>query len=367
MIQGLKTAYDRQPIITDTEQLYFRGKETMVSCDAYRRTKVEHPIPIEEFLNEEALKGNGFEQDFILATPKQSTLQPEGFKGRVAIDQYGFPMDLTIQVDNSILTIPKIDSYAASVVAPDFQVLPSINLDVKNALKNSVEITNSLRPAVKSQKRVVKVLPDRLSKISDGRAIDVQQQYKTKTPNVSVSQKHMKERLDMAIARMDFSEMKKQGHTTINKKVLRDRIQLSVETITNYVKDPKFKIDLERHMRENVDIMSGVLAYIQRDPEIRLSFENYLKDHQEIFANFTSNWGQTADNKDKDLLYILREKNQIAITASIVPNNKTVEKEPPKTCYLDDRFVSWDQLEPMATQVNIPQPAIPRLPPNCRR
>jgi len=368
MITGLKKSDYGQPIITETEQLLYRGKETMVNCNAVRKKNIVCPINIEAFLTDEQLKGNGYEQDFILAVPKQSTLQPEGFKGRVAIDQYGFPMDLTMKVDSGeILNTPKVESYAKTVTAPSFNKLPTINKDIRNILKNPTQVSVALAPSVQSSTVCKKVLSERAHKSHTKRRVVTVEQYKTTTPTVSLSEKHMRERLDRAISQMDFSEFKKQGHIKLSKKLLRDRIFNSVQTIATYVKDPQLALDLDKHMKENTDIMTGVLAFIAKDPEIRLNFENYLKEHQDVFSNFSSSWGKVSDNRERDITFILREKNQVAITAPIIPKGtKTVDKGVATTCYLDDRFISWDQIEPVQEVAIEPQPAIPSLPFNCR-
>jgi len=370
-IAGLKRSDWNEPIITSTDQLLYRGNETKIHCGNTSATKVHEPINIQEFLTDEHLNGNYGPDDYILAHPKQKTLKPESFKGRVAIDEYGLPHDMIMSVDNhQLLTKPKFGCYAETNPGPLLKKLPTIHKDVQNVLKNPTPLSLDSGVSYKKPDRVRKVLPDKIIKMHRLRSVAQAEKYKEVIPKTKMDAKHLKERLDMAISQMDFSTFKREGKTKLSKKHLRNRIQRSIETIAHYTKDPKFKMDLERHLKENIDIMTGVVAFIEKDPELKLKLDKYLKEHHEVFTNITPTWGKKATNKDRDLLHILREHNQIAITAPMKPDKKgdAVTKDVATTCFVDDRFITFDQLDPVEQLAVEPQPAEIRLPLNitCR-
>lgn len=368
-IAGLKRSDWNEPIITKLDQLFYRGNETQIHCGNTSATKVHQPINIQEFLTDEHLNGNYGPDDYILAHPKQQTLQPEGFKGRVAINEYGIPHDMVMGTDNhQLLTKPKYTSYASTKLGPNIKKTPNIHRDVRDILKDAKPLSLDSGVSYAKPKRVKKVLPDRIIKMHRRRAVAQAEKYKEVTPKTKLDAKHLKERLDMAIAQMDFSAFKREGKKTLSRKHLRDRIQRTVETIAHYTKDPKYNIDLEKHLKENMDIMTGVIAYVEKEPKLKMKLDRYLKEHKEVFANITSSWGKTATNKDRDLLHILKEHNQLAITAPMKPkkNGDAVTKGVASTCYVDDRFVTFDQLDPVEQLAIEPQIAEVRLPMNVK-
>jgi len=369
MIAGLKRSDWNEPIITSTDQLLYRGKETQIHCGNTAATKVHEPINIQEFLTDEQLKGNYGPDDFLRAHPKQKTLQPEGFKGRVAINEYGLRHDMALSVDNGqFSTKPKFGCYAKTNLAPNLKKVPTIHRDVRDVLKNPMPLSLDTGVGHRKPIRARKVLPDRINKMHRMRSIAQTEKYQEVEPMTKLDARHLKERLDMAIAQMDFTTFKKQGKKTLSRRHLRNRIQRSVETIAYYTKDPKYTLDLEKHLKENLDIMTGVIAFIKKDPKLKVEFERYLKEHRDLFANTVNTWGQVAHNRDRDLLHILQEHNQIAITAPMLPKKKgdAVTKGVASTCYVDDRFLTFDQLDPVQQQAIIPRPAAVRLPFNVK-
>jgi hypothetical protein len=370
-IAGLKRSDWNQPIITSLDQLYFAGNETNISCGNTRATKVSEPINIQDFLTDEQLNGNYGPDDYILARPKQKTLQPEGFQGRVAINEYGIRHDMVLSVDNGqFLSKPKFGCYAVTEVGPNLKKLPTIHRDLKDILKKPTKIVKSGGVGHrKKSESAKKILPDRITKMHRKRNIAITGKYKEVQPMTKLDAKHLKDRLDMAISQMDFSVFKRQGKKSLSRKHLRDRIQRSVETIAFYTKDPKRSIDLEHHLKENQDIMTGVLAYIEKEPKVKVRFEKYLKEHKDIIATFVPDFHKTPNNKERDILHILREYNQQVITAPMLPAKKgpAVEKGVSSTCYLDDRFLSYDQLDPVEQMKAIePRPAEVHLPLNVK-
>jgi len=368
-VAGLKRSDWNEPIITSLDQLLYRGNETKIHCGNTAQTKVHEPINIQEFLTDEHLRGNYGPDNYILAHPKQKTLKPESFKGNVAINEYGLRHDMVMSVDTGqLLTKPKYGSYAKTHLAPKFNKQPTIHRDVREVLKNPTPLSLDSGVAHRKPTRSRKILPGRITKMHKLRSVAQTEKYKKVTPKTKMDAKHLKEKLDMAIAQMDFTAFKKCGKKTLSRKHLRNRIQRSVETIAHYTKDPKHTVDLEKHLKENTDIMTGVLAYIEKEPKLKIKLDKYLKEHREIFGNTTSAWGKTALNRDKDLLHILQEHNQIAITAPMKPKKKgdAVTKGVATTCYVDDRFVTFDQLDPVEQLAYEPKPAEIRLPMNVK-
>ena len=368
-IAGLKRSDHGQPIITSLDQLLYRGNETKIHCRNTSATKVHQPINIQEFLTDEHLNGNYGPDDYILARPKQTTLQPEGFKGNVAVNEYGLRHEMVVEVDpGQFLSKPKFGAYAKTNPGALLKKTPGIHKDVKNILKEPTPLSLDSGVSHAKKARVRKVLPDRINKMHKQRSIASNSQYKEVTPITKMDARHLKEKLDMAIGQMDFSSFKREGKKTLSRRHLRDRIQRSVETIAHYTKDPKYKIDLERHLKKNVDIMTGVIAFIEKEPELKHDLDRYLKDHKEIFGSASVAWGGTAHNKERDLMHILREHNQMSITAPMKPAKKgaAVEKDVPTTCYVDDRFVTFDQLDPVEQLAFEPRPVEIRMPMNVR-
>lgn len=370
-IAGLKRSDWNEPIITSLDQLLYRGNETKIHCGNTAATKVHEPINIQEFLTDEHLNGNYGPDDYILAHPKQKTLKPESFKGRVAINEYGIRHDMVMSVDNNqLLTKPKFGCYAKTNPGPLLKKRPNIHKNVKDVLKNPTPLSLDTGVGHRKPTRARKILPDRITKMHKKRSVAQTEKYKEVTPKTKLDSKHLKEKLDMAIAQMDFTTFKKEGKKTLSRKHLRNRIQRTVETIAHYTKDPKYKVDLEKHLKENLDIMTGVLAFIQKEPKLKVKLERYLKEHRDVFANVSTNWGKVGHNKDRDLLHILQEHNQIAISAPMKPkkNGDAVTKGVASTCYVDDRFVTFDELDPVEQLAIEPRPAEIRLPLNvqCR-
>ena len=368
-IAGLKRSDWNEPIITSLDQLLYRGNETKIHCGNTSATKVHEPINIQEFLTDEHLRGNYGPDDYILAHPKQRVLQTESFKGRVSINEYGVPHDMVMGVDNhQLLTKPKYNSYAKTKLGPNFKKQPKIHRDVRDVLKTATPLSLDSGVSHKTTKRARKILPDRITKMHTKRSIAQSEKYKEVTPKTKLDARHLKERLDMAIAQMDFTTFKREGKKTLSRKHLRERIQRSVDTIAHYTKDPKYKVDLEKHLKDNKDIMTGVLAYIEKEPKLKVKLDKYLKEHREVFANISSSWGKVATNRERDLLHILREKDQISITAPMKPTKKgdAVTKGVASTCYVDDRFVTFDQLDPVEQLAVEPKPAEIRLPMNVK-
>lgn len=367
-IAGLKKSDYGVPFITDTEQLFFNGTETQVHCDRVWATKVRQPIDIERYITDEQLKGN-FLPD-MLSRPKSSTLQPEGFHGNVAINQYGIDHEMIMAVDNDhLLTIPKLDSFVTNNPAPQLNKTPDITTSIKNALRNPTKISQStsVLPRAKQPKKTLACPP-----LREGRKMVMVplEQYKDVVPKTKLDARHLKEKLDFAIENMDFSILKREGRTTISKKVLRDRIQRTVETLAFQSQDPKFKLDVEAHLRENLDILTGVVAYAQKDPQFKMVLDKVMKEHKAICKMGLEGYGYkkgkaTGGSINKNL----RDKTSVSVAALISPQcglKGDLDPGMSSKCFLDDRFVTRDQLEPLTAYAIEPQPMEMPMPSNNR-
>lgn len=341
-IPGLKKADYGVPFITDTEQLYFRGKETQVSCNRqFKSTRIE-PINIEHFLTDAKLRGEYTPEDNLLTQPKQSTLKPEGFQGNVAINQYGFDHSLQLQVDNDhFLPIPKLDSFVQQTTVIDLKKTPDITKDVTNSLRNAVHILRDTKPTGNSR-QAKGVIPKAAFRDKNKMVLTPIEQYKESAPKITLNKKHLKEKLDFAIQNMDMSILKKEGRRSISKKTLRERIQRTIETIITQSQDPKLSLDLERHLKENLDILTGVIAYAQKDPEFKMIMDRVTKDHTSICYQMPI--GPKCGNKGE------------------------LDRGIESRCFMDDKFVTPDKVAPLVAIGVEPKPVEMIIPANnCNR
>lgn len=340
-IPGLKKADYGVPFITDIEQLYFRGKETQVACNRqFKSTKIE-PINIEHFLTDARLRGEYLPEDNLLSQPKPSTLQPEGFHGNVAINQYGFDHSLQMQVDNDhLLTIAKADSFLKNDTVIDLKKTPDITRDLKNSLRNPVKIMRDVRAP--SNATLKKTLPSTMLRNKSKMVFTPIENFKEVAPKITLNKNHLKEKLDFAVQNMDMSIMKKSGRRSMSKKSIRDRILRTVETIIFQSQDPKFSLDLEKHLRENLDIMTGVIAYAQKDPDFQKIMDRVTRDH-----------------------------TYLNVQAPIAPkygNKGELDPGVASHCFLDDKFVTKDKIAPLVAHAVEPKPFEASIPfSNCNR
>jgi hypothetical protein len=335
-VPGLRRDRYREPIFDTTDQLYFRGNETRAHCKREERTVLRQPIDIQELLTNAQLNGDYGAEDFLLTMPKQSTLKPEGFQGNVAENQYGPNYDRIMLVDNDhLLSIPKIDSFATNKTSIDLKKTPNITTDITNSLKNPVQLT------------------------VDGRIIAEKSVSKT------VSQNQFREGKKMVIQNIDFSLMEKQMTKPMSKRATRDRIARIVKTLSTASKDPTMTKDISRLLRENTDILNSVVAYAKKDPQFQVVLDNLMREHTDIFKLGLTGYGYKKGKvSGKSIDKNLKEKTTVDVTAPMcsLSSKGSMEKGMSSTCFLDDRFVSPDQLEPLTSYAIPPQPVEMMIP-----
>ena len=329
-VPGLRRDRYREPILESTDQLYFRGNETRAHCKREERTVLRQPIDIQELLTNAQLNGDYGPDDLLLSMPKQSTLKPEGFQGNVAENQYGPNYERIMLVDNDhLLSMPKIDSYATNKTSIDLKKTPNITTDITNSLKNPVQLT------------------------VDGRIIA------EKSASKNLSQKQFKEGQKMVIQNIDFSVMEKGLTKTIPKRSTRQRLERIVKTLSTASKDPAMRKDISRLLRENTDILNSVVAYAKKDPQFQVVLDNLMREHTDIFKLGLTGYGYKKGKvSGKSIDKNLKDKNTVTVAAPIcsISSKGAMERGMSSTCFLDDRFVSPDQLEPLTSLPIPPQP-----------
>jgi hypothetical protein len=330
-VPGLKRDRYREPIFDSTSQLYFRGNETRAHCKRVEATVLRQPIDIQDLLTNSQLSGDYGPDDFLRSIPKQSTLKPEGFQGNVAENQYGPNYDRIMQVDNDhLLSIPRIDSFATNKTSIDLKKTPSITTDITNSLRTPVKLTIDGKIIV-GDKVLTKTVPK--SSFRDGQKMNIQN--------------------------IDFSIMEKDLKTSMSKRAVRQRVERIVKTLSVGVKDPAMSKDISKLLRENNDILHSVVAYAKKDPKFQVVLDNLMKEHVDIFKLGLTGYGYkqgkvTGKSVDKNI----REKEAVSVCAPIgsISSKAGMEKGMSSTCFLDDRFVSPDQLEPLTSYVIPPKP-----------
>ena len=368
-IPALKKADWGQPIFTDTEQLYFRGKETQVACNrTFSSTRIE-PINIEEFLTDARLSGDYLPEDNLYSQPKPSRLQCEPYKGNVAIDQYGFDHELMMQVDNDhLLPIAKLDSFVQTQTPPQLNISPDYCCNIKNILKTPNKVTTGTR--INNAKQLQKKFAKSQLKHAVKQSFDIVPPYKVEAPTVQLDRKHLKEHLDFAIANMDFTFIRREGRKSISRKALRERIERTAETIAFQAKNPDYNLDMEKFLRDNIDIMTGVIAYSQKDPEFKKALDKVMRDHTDLFSTVAVGEYRPGKATGRSLQGHLKDKEHaIAVGKPIFGQHKEIDPGLSSTCFTDDRFVTLDKLEPLTAYAVEPQPVEMPIPSNnrCRK
>jgi len=336
-VPGLRRDRYREPIFDSTDQLYFRGNETRAHCKREERTVLRQPIDIQELLRNAQLSGEYGPDDFLLSIPKQSTLKPEAFQGNVAENQYGPNYDRIMQVDNDhLLSIPKIDSFAVNETTLDLKKTPNIANDITKALRCPVKLT------------------------VDGKII-----VGNKVMTKSLPQSSFREGRKMAIQNIDFSILEKDLKKTMNKRSVRNRVERIIKTLETKSKDPTMTKDIEKLLRDNVDLLNNVVAHGKKDPQFQVVLDNLMKDHTEIFKVGLAGYGYkqgkvTGKSVDKNL----KDKVDVQVCAPMgsVDSKAGFDRGMSSTCFLDDRFVTPDQLEPLSSLAVAPRPVEMHIP-----
>jgi hypothetical protein len=336
-VAGLKREKYREPIFESTEQFYFRGNETRAHCKREERTVLRQPIDIQELLRNEQFFENYGPDDFLLSIPKQSTLKPEAFQGNVAENEYGLNYDRIMQVDNDhLLSTPKIDSFAVNETAPDLKKTPNITNDITNSLRCPVKLTVD-------------------GKIMAGNRVITK----------SLPQSSFKEGRKMAIQNIDFSILEKDLKKTMNKRSVRNRVERIVKTLEAKSKDPTMTLDIEKLLRDNTDILNSVIAHGKKDPQFQVVLDNLMKEHTDIFKLGFTGYGfkqgkVTGKSVDKNL----KDKVDVPVCAPMgtLDSKAGMERGMSSTCFLDDRFVTPDRLEPLTSYAVPPRPVEMAIP-----
>lgn len=342
-IAGLKRDRYREPIFDSTDQLYFRGNETKAHCNTFRKVISRQPLDIQDLLTSAQLSGDYQNDDFLLSTPKPSVLQPESFKGNVAVNQYGIDHEAVMLVDNDhFLTMPRIDSFAQNDTVIDLKKTPKITTDIKNALRNTTKV------------------------MVDTKAIPTGKTATKNMPGAFRAKNHL------VVQQVDMSIMERQAEKKISKKAFRERIARVIETISVKSKDPNMHKDIERLLRDNVDILNSVVAYAEKDPQFQLALDRLTREHQDILRNGMNGYGyKTGKVSGKSINKNLKEARSVPVSAPMgnISSKGGLDPGLSSTCFLDDRFISPDQLEPLGTVAAPPQPAAMVLPfgNKCRR
>lgn len=369
-IAGLKKASYNQPIFDSTEQLYFRGNETKAHCDVVRQTVVHKPIYTQQFLTNEQLNGNFTPDDFLLSIPKPAVLKPESFHGNVAVNQYGLDHSWIMKVDNDhLLPFDKIDSFAINKTAPQLNLTPTINSGFKNALRNVTRLTVDGKP-IGTDKNATKNVSKAQFKDNPKFALAATPLPVDTRATVTTASGKFKDRLNLAITQVDTQVLQKAARTNIEKRKMRNRIEHVIKTLAVKSKDPQMTKDVDKLLRENLDIIRYIYAYADKDPEFQLVIERLTKDHLDILRTGMEGFGYKKVNvSGKDLAKNIREAREITRNAPIakIDTKGDFVKGVTPTCFLDDRFISGDQLEPLTTYAIEPSVAVPQLPGTCRR
>lgn len=365
MVRGLKKDYYAEPIFTDNEQFFFNGTNTKAHCDTFWQTVVAKPIDVQELLVNEQLIGNFGPDDLLLKRPKMQALKTEAFHGNVAVNQYGVDHSWIMQVDNDhLLSSPKIDSFAVNQTAPDLKKTPNITSDLTNLLKNPLKV-NVQGKVIGTDKTVT--IPmfksnfrSKLKFTADSTPLP-----ENKTATTSISQTMFRNKQSRTVDGVDVSLLKKAAKKNISKRAFQDRVARLIETLAVKSKDPHMSKDVEKLLRDNLDIINQVVAFGQKDPKYQLVIERLTRDHLDIMRIGMESTGfKKGKAFGQSLSSLLKEKNDITFSvpfASMSEKGDFVKGVTP-TCFLDDRFVSRDQLGERSTYAAPPGPSIATLP-----
>lgn len=368
-IPGLKKASYGEPIFDNIEQLYTPGNETKAHCDTFWQTVVAKPIDVQELLVNEQLNGNFGPDDLLLKRPKFSVLQPEPFHGNVAVNQYGLDHSWVMQVDNDhLLYSPKITSFAQNEVAPQLNKTPNITNDITNLLKTPMKL-NVQGKIIGTEKTVTVPMfksnfRSKLKFTMDATPLNPDNVIAAKpVPSMVLTEKRTRN-----VNVVDVSLLKKAAKKNVSTRAFQDRVARVIEALAVKSKDPAMSKDVEKILRDNLDIINQVVAFGVKDPKYQLVIERLTRDHMPLMqlgmeaTNFKlgKSFGQSLTN-------LLKTKNDITFSPPInVPSKGDFVKGVTPTCFLDDRFVSRDQLDLGGTYARPPSPSIITMPVGSR-
>jgi hypothetical protein len=184
------------------------------------------------------------------------------------------------------------------------------------------------------------------------------------TVTKSIPSTVLTEKRARAVDVVDVSLLKKAAKKNVAKRAFQDRVARLIETLAIKSKDPTMSKDVDKLLRDNLDIINQVVAFGAKDPKYQLVIERLTRDHMPLMqlgmeaTNFKlgKSFGQSLTN-------LLKTKNDITFNPPLnIPSKGDFVKGVTPTCFLDDRFVSRDQLDLPQTYAAPPGPSISTLP-----
>ena len=173
-----------------------------------------------------------------------------------------------------------------------------------------------------------------------------------KRPHIKMSKKVYKQKMKLAVDQVVKDN--KTPNQTMNKRYLKDRLQTTVETIATMIKQPKAYVHLDRYLKENRDIMKGVVVLMKETrPNLALNVAKYLKNK----TIFSKTFDQTLGKQQAKIVKKHKEKKcNNLLQTSYLSSDFTVEpdSDPVTPCLLDDRYLSRDQLPTMECGGSVP-------------